>query len=92
MKKQKQFIPIEEVIANKRGHKLADAKLETLNRARLDALGYMLQASHWLDELVESARKLDRSLTEAERLLRKRERALEKADRAFWAYAEKEAK
>lgn len=90
MKKQKQFIPIKEVIANKRGHKLADAKLETLNRARLDALGYMLQASHWLDEVTETARNVEQSLATAQRLVRKRETALQKADRAFWSYLAKE--
>ena len=90
MSNQQRFVPVEVVLAG--DCQCTDAKLEKLNRARLDALGYMLQASHWLKELVESARKLDRSLTDAERLLRKRERALEKADKAFWAYAERKTK
>lgn len=85
MKNKQQFVPIEEVIAGQ-PHKMADAKLEKLNRARLDALGYMLQASHWLDEAAADAKASLATLTNAEKLLRRREAALEKADRAFWAY------
>jgi ABC-type transporter Mla subunit MlaD len=85
MKNQQRYIPIEEVIAGG-PLKIADAKLEKLNRARLDALGYMMQASHWLDEAAESAKAAVAKLTQAEKLLRRREAALEKADRAFFAY------
>lgn len=87
---KKKFVPIEEVIAFETGHKLADAKLETLNRARLYALCYMVQASHWLDEINETARQTEQARITAEKLLRRRECTLEKADRAFWAYLEKE--
>ena len=91
MKNQQRYIPIEEVIAGG-PLKIADAKLEKLNRARLDALGYMMQASHWLDEAAGSAKAALATLNKAEKLLRRREGALEKADRAFWAYAQRGAK
>lgn len=80
MKNQQRFNPVEEVIVE------SDAKLEKLNRARLDALGYMMQASHWLDDAAEGAKAALATLTKAEKLLRRREAALEKADRAFVAY------
>ncbi len=88
MKNQQRFIAIEEVIAGQ-SHKLADAKLEKLNRARLDALGYMMQASHWLDEATADAKASLATLTNVEKLLRRREATLKKADRAFWAYAKR---
>jgi len=80
MKNRQQVNPIEEIIVE------SDAKLEKLNRARLDALGYMMQASHWLDEAAEGAKAAMTKLNKADKLLRRREAALEKADRAFLAY------
>jgi hypothetical protein len=88
MKNKQQFVPIEEVIAG-RQHQLADAKLERLNRARLDALGYMMQASHWLDEAANDAKASLVTLANAQKLLRRRETTLEKADRALTAYLKK---
>ena len=79
---RKRLIPTKNVIESR----LEDKKLEQLNRARLDALGYVLQASHWLDEVVESARGIEKAMANAEALLRKREAALKKADTAFHSY------
>ena len=84
MKTSQQFIPIKEVIAG-RQHNLSDRKLQTLNRARLDALGEMLQASHQCD-------KADEAVIAANRLFLKREKAWRKADRAFFAYVERVAR
>lgn len=84
MKTSQKFVPIEEIIAGQ-PHKLADAKLETLNRARLDALGEMLKASHECDAA-------DTAVIAASKQFLKRERAWRKADRAFWAYAQKGGK
>jgi predicted transcriptional regulator len=81
MKNKQQFIPIEEITAGQ-PHKLADAKLETLNRARLDALGEAMKASH-------ECNAADAAVITANRQFLKRERAWIKADRAFWAYAQK---
>jgi hypothetical protein len=84
MKTSQKFVPIEEVIAGQ-PHKLADGKLEILNRARLDALGEMLQASHQCDVA-------DEEVIAANRLFLKREKAWRKADRAFFAYVERVAR
>lgn len=81
-KTEKQFVPVDDVLAGR--HELDDAKLETLNRARLDALGAMLQASKACDAAEET-------MFAADKLFLKRERAWRKADRAFWDYLESEA-
>ena len=64
-------------------------KIETLNRARLDAVGEVMQAYHWLDEVAKSAKDTMQSLTNAEKLLHRREAKLHKADRALTAYLKK---
>lgn len=61
-------------------------KLETLNRARLDALGEVMQAYAWLDELAETAKQVEKSLDTAEKLLRRREKKLARTDDALSAY------
>jgi len=66
-------------------------KLETLNRARLDALGEVMQAYAWLDEVAETAKGIEQSLADAEKLLHRREAKLHKADRALTAYLKKES-
>lgn len=89
MKNKQQFVPIEQVIAGQ-PHKLADAKLEKLNRARLDAVGEVMQAYHWLDEAAKAAEATMQSLTNAEKLLRRREAKLHKTDRALTGYLKKD--
>jgi len=64
-------------------------KIETLSRARLDAVGEVMQAYHWLDEVAKSAKDTMQSLTNAEKLLHRREGKLHKADRALTAYLKK---
>lgn len=64
-------------------------KIETLSRARLDALGEVMQAYAWLDEVAEAAKGTMQSLTNAEKLLRRREAKLHKADRALMAHVKK---
>jgi hypothetical protein len=64
-------------------------KIETLSRARLDAVGEVMQAYHWLDEVAKAAEDTMQSLTNAEKLLRRREAKLHKADRALTAYLKK---
>ena len=61
-------------------------KLETLNRARLDALGEVMQAYAWLDEVAETAKQVEKSLVTAEKLLRRREKKLARTDDALSAY------
>ena len=61
-------------------------KLETLNRARLDALGEVMQAYAWLDEVAETAKQVEKSLVTAEKLLRRRENKLARTDDALSAY------
>jgi hypothetical protein len=65
-------------------------KIETLSRARLDAVGEVMQAYAWLDEVAETAKDTMQSLTNAEKLLRRREAKLHKADRALTAYLKKD--
>jgi len=60
-------------------------KVETLNRARLDALGAMMQASHQLEEA-------ENTLNKAQNLFLSCSRTLEKADGAFQACLERLAK
>jgi hypothetical protein len=64
-------------------------KIEKLERTRLDALGQTLQAHHWLNEAVESANQVERSLITAEKLLRSREAKLHKASCALMDYVKK---
>lgn len=61
-------------------------KLETLNRARLDALGEVMQAYAWLDEVAETAKQVEKSLVTAEKFLRRREKKLARTDDALSAY------
>jgi len=61
-------------------------KLETLNRARLDAIGEVMQAYAWLDEVAETAKQVEKSLDTAEKVLRRREKKLAKTDDALSAY------
>lgn len=75
------------VLAGRR--KIDQAKLEKLNRARLDALGSVLQAQHFADEALEATRTAVETLDKAGATLHRREEALEKANRAFFAYLEK---
>jgi hypothetical protein len=88
MKTSQKFVSIEEVTAG-RPHKLSDKKLEALGRTRLDALGDVLQASHWVKEATKEAQSALATLTNAEELFRRRKTVLQKADRAFLAYVEK---
>ena len=64
-------------------------KLERLNRARLDALGEVMQAYASLDEVAEAAKGSMQSLANAEKLLRRREAKLHKAGRALMAHVKK---
>ena len=57
--------------------------LETLNRARLDALGGVMQASHLLDAA-------EGELDQAQNLFLKRHSLWEKADAKFLAFLERE--
>ncbi len=66
-------------------------KIETLSRARLDAVGEVMQAYAWLDEVAEAAKGTMQSLSNAEKLVRRREAKLHKADRALTAYLKKES-
>jgi hypothetical protein len=66
-------------------------KIETLNRARLDAVGEVMQAYHWLDEVAATAKEVEQSLDTAHELLRRREVKLRKADRALTTYLKKES-
>jgi hypothetical protein len=66
-------------------------KIETLSRARLDAVGEVMQAYAWLDGAAEAAKDTMQTLTNAEKLLRRREAKLHKADRALTAYLKKES-
>jgi hypothetical protein len=61
-------------------------RLEALNRAYLDALGEVMQATAWLDEVTETVKQAHGSLLNAEKLLQCRERKLTKADNAMTAY------
>jgi len=64
-------------------------KIETLNRALLDAVGEVMQAYHWLDEVAETAKGIEQSLADAGKLVHRREAKLHKADRALTAYLKK---
>ncbi len=64
----------------------SNKKLEALSRARLDALGEVMQAYAWLDEMAEAAKQMEKSLATAEKLLRRRENKLAKTDDALSAY------
>ena len=59
-----------------------NTKLEALNRAELDALGAMLQASHWFELANDAADK-------AAKVFLARERAWQKADRALQSHLRK---
>ena len=86
-KTQTQLTTVTDLLAGRR--KFDNAKLETLNRTRLDTLGDMLQAQHFADREMKKTEAAVEKLKQADAKLRERTRTWKKTDRAFWSYLER---